>query len=268
MFLSLLSTKFHWQGSVNEVAVASLATLTLTYKCMSYMRGNEQTGWLTKVLFKNVVDMQGFLFIMFVLILGFTVVFRLLLSKLPNGGCDVIGVNEDSTAAVEWDCAPAPYEGFTESLFHVFTMSVLGDFDTGLFDDVQHSTLSKVMFIILMVGVAVVSLNAVIALLGDSYAEVNENKNATMRGERANLIIEHLLLMTTEKRRAVEKRMRICTSMMTKKDWISKGGQRGARMFESDVDNVVDEVEGLRKELGGLREEIRELRSEVGRGGL
>ena len=260
VYSSLLIIKFKITSPATESGIASFATLTLTYKTMSYMRGFSETGWLSKVLNQNIIDMKAFSIIIIILICGFTVVFRLLMNKLPNGGCDPVAISDDAVEAIEWDCAKAPYQDFGRSMFNVFLMSVLGDFDAGAFDDVEHANLSKVFFTIMMVGITVVALNAIIALLGDSYASVKENKNANMRSERANLILEHLLVMPRSKRKDIEKKTRTPEKEMSKKEYLGLTRERDDRIFESDVDDIGQGVDDVKDEVKMLREGMAEMR--------
>ena len=88
-------------------------------------------------------------------------------------------------------------------------MSILGDFDTTIFDDVEHSGISYFMFYLAMVLVQVVALNALIALLGDSYSDVESSKNANQRKQRASLIVEHLMLCSEARKNSIEKEVRV-----------------------------------------------------------
>ena len=75
-------------------------------------------------------------------------------------------------------------------------MTILGDFDTTIFEEVDFGAkaISYLMFVIAMVLIQIVALNALIALLGDSYSDVDSSKQSVQRKERATLIVEHLLL--------------------------------------------------------------------------
>ena len=70
--------------------------------------------------------------------------------------------------------------GFFTALLTTFNVAILGNFSPGSFDLSVVPWVSEVVFILLMSGVTVVALNALIALLGDSYDRVQEGKTAKM----------------------------------------------------------------------------------------
>ncbi|GMH59371.1 hypothetical protein TrST_g14321 [Triparma strigata] len=255
IYISIVCLKFPIFTPKVEVIICCLATFTLTFKSTSYLRGFGETGWLVKVLYQNAYDMRPFMLIMFMLTFGFSVIFRVSLHELQVGDCGVETVGEDDAMPEEWSCQAAPYSSLPRSYANVFAMAILGDFDTGLFDDVTHTEISYFMFYILMIYIFVVCLNALIALLGESYGDIQANANANIRKERANLIVEHLLVMPLRERERIEKASRNLDKYVDKKDWLLGDG----RIFETDKDETQEAVEQLRgevQELKGLLEKV------------
>jgi len=109
VYFSTFTMKMHVDKDT-EVACATIGSFTLTFKALGFLRGFSRTGWLVKVLNQNFKDMVPFIIIMTMLIVGFTVIFRLTLNDLPGGDCGVDDV-EDALPA-EWSCDPNPYGSF------------------------------------------------------------------------------------------------------------------------------------------------------------
>lgn len=63
-------------------------------------------------------------------------------------------------------------------------------------------------------SILVVVLNALISLLGDSYARVQENAIANQRKEKAELIVEYMSLLTPWRRRKMEKDTRFFHALL------------------------------------------------------
>ena len=64
--------------------------------------------------------------------------------------------------------------------------------------------LSQLFFVCIMVSVSVVALNALIALLGDSFEKVQDSKQSKENQLRARLIVEYLSTLAPKARLAVE----------------------------------------------------------------
>jgi hypothetical protein len=66
-------------------------------------------------------------------------------------------------------------------------MTILGSYEPSLLYDSQFSILSILTFVLAVTCVLVVALNALISLLADSYARVQENATANRRREKAEV---------------------------------------------------------------------------------
>ena len=177
---------------------------------------------------------------MLVIILGSSVAFNLLLSH---------AMDEDDNK---------PYDGAWTSFFTVFLMSVLGDFDTQVFEQagMHPSEFSKLVcqlvFLFVVMFVTVVALNALIALLGDSYAKVSEFESANKKKERAELICEYMGVMRGKKRRKINRVSKFFHKLGQKE---TEGGKE-AGGGESDLEAFTRIVDELRAEIKGLKDII------------
>jgi hypothetical protein len=184
IYIFVLATFVSDMG-VSLIPLAVVTTLLLTVKLLSYLRGFEDTGWLISVLIANFRDVRGFLVILFSILFGFAVTFRIL-----------FGDNGD------------PYfDSLRRSFLSTFEITILGTYDPSLlYDEASFRALSTVIFILAVTCVLVIALNALISILADSYAKVQEHAVANRRNERAALIVEYLTLLPSWYRRKIEKR--------------------------------------------------------------
>jgi hypothetical protein len=76
---------------------------------------------------------------------------------------------------------------------------------------------------VLVVVVSVVVLNALIALLGDSYSRVQEKSTANKNMERAKLIVEYLCLLPRSTRQSIEDKTRYIHVLIPKQHLLADG---------------------------------------------
>jgi hypothetical protein len=138
-------------------------------KLLLFMRGLDSTAPLMKLLANIVSEMQSFLVLLVVILVCFSVVFCLLLRDTDNDR-DEFGTIYDST-------------------LRTYGM-ILGSFQTQWFDDADTGGLATALFVLFTVGVPVVMLNALIAIMSDTYARSKNQEVANGRLMRANLILE------------------------------------------------------------------------------
>ncbi|GMH51499.1 hypothetical protein TrST_g307 [Triparma strigata] len=165
------------------VQMSVVATMLLTFQWIAFCRGLKRTGWLVAVLSRNFLDTRGFTFILLLIIVGMSVTFTALLGR---GN-------------------PQQFGSFSDSIFSTFAMALTMTFEI---DDIYSSPnpkLTKVTFMILVFVVTIISLNALIAFLGDSYQRIQESSTANMRKMRAMIVLEYIELMPVYKRLEVEK---------------------------------------------------------------
>ena len=255
-FLSILGFIFTLESGSKDngdayIFVGVASTIVLMLRSLSYLRGFESTGWLITVLVQNIIDVKPFLIVMSVIILGSSVAFRLLLGKVENGEfCDSNfdgGGSGVSDLTREDDCVDHPYGSTWISFFSVFLMTVLGDFDTDLFQQSASTIVTQLVFLFVVLFITVISLNALIALLGDSYAKVSENEAANKSKERAELICEFLGIMRKSRRDKIERESRYIHLLQ-----VSKTAKDERTNTELLVEGLKDEVKELKIELANI----------------
>lgn len=165
------------------VPLAVGTTLCLTIKVLSYLRGFSSTGWLLSVLSANFQDVQGFLVIVTTILVGFSVSFRLLFSET---GDEAFG-------------------SLRRALLSTFELTVMGSYDTMILFETQYTAIAVITFIMAVTCIVVVVLNALISILSDSYAKVQEHAVANRRREIASLIVEYMTLLPKWRRQQIER---------------------------------------------------------------
>lgn len=263
-------------GDSEEILIplAVATTLTLTVKVISYLRGFEGTGWLISVLSANFTDVRGFLCILFAILFGFAVAFRILFSR----------VNEDA------------YGSLRRSFLSTFSLVTTGNFEEEILYDADWSVLAAITFVLAVTCVLVIALNALISILADSYARVQVNAVANRRREQAGLIVEYMTLLPLQSRKRLEDKTRWFHCLLEvdsdgalllgKQDW--QGGLNALRkdLEELSLDSreqyekgmlqmkneLYTELTAFRKEtlalLSNLTAEIQELKKAQPRGGI
>jgi len=129
-------------------------------------------GWLVTVLHHNFKDVGGFMVVLSVILVGFSVSFRLLFASNPPV-CS-IEIDEETDSLVQ-SCDMNPFGSLRRSFLSTFELTILGSYDPAMLHESQYSALAIVTFVVAVTCVLVVVLNALISLLADSYARVQEN---------------------------------------------------------------------------------------------
>jgi len=119
-------------------------------------------------------DIRGFLVILACSLFGFALSFRVLFGNI-EGLC------------IDEACTVDPFGSYARSLISTFELAVLGVYDPAILSDSQFRVLSAIVFVLAVMSVLVVALNALIAVLSDSYARVQERAVANRRRERAEV---------------------------------------------------------------------------------
>lgn len=145
------------------------------------------------VLIQNMKDMVGFLLILLALIVFFAVAFLMLfggdLDALTEAGASA---HESYTASVltsNTAISVSGFESFALSLMSTARMGMFGDFDFSVFNRAAHPEIARFLFFVFVLVVGVVALNALIALLSDSYAQVQEQQTEQSLRLLAALVI-------------------------------------------------------------------------------
>ena len=251
---------FSFLSNDAHIPLGVLTTIALTVKFLSYLRGFGDTGWLISVLIANFNDVRGFLIILFSILMGFAVSFR----------------------SIYADTGDIAFSSLRRSFLSTFELTITGSYEPELLFSAKYSALAVVLFILAITCVLVVALNALISILADSFARVQEKAVANRRRELASLIVEYMMLLPPWKRHMIETKTKWFHTLLEvdadgdllvkTSDW--KGGlnalrrdieqlseenavasQRSSQAIKNEIQN---EIQKLRRELVLILEDVAE----------
>lgn len=171
---------------------AGVAMLLLWGTMFTFMRTVRKLSALVNMLLEIMYDMTMFMVVMCVLVVSFAGALYCLHGKIlpqterPAGFMDPDGTSENH------------FRWATDSILRSFVMSILGSFsEAHLVSPLGPSagtltTLSYVFFFGLAILVYVVGMNALIAIMGDSYARVSESEYPVRDKEVASVMLDKL----------------------------------------------------------------------------
>ncbi len=119
------------------------------------------------------------------------------------GNCQV-GLSGAEGSPLVQSCLQPSYGSIRASFFTTFQQTILGSYDPTLFNFTEYERVSIFTFLLATTSVYVIALNALISILSDSYAKVQEHATANRRKERAELIVEYMSLLPAWRRRSIE----------------------------------------------------------------
>lgn len=162
----------------STVVAASLLVLVVWSRLLFYMRAHSATGALVRMLIEILKDMRHFVVILLVILMGFSTAMHVLLN--PRSG----GRSADNN-----DEALVSHANPLRSLVQMWN-GVMGSFEFAIYDSSQFSWLAWLLYIVFTFIVIIVMLNLLIALMGDSYERVNNQKEQARQLELAGIIID------------------------------------------------------------------------------
>jgi len=146
---------------ITERSIQAVTTFFMWFKLLYFMRIFKNTGYLIRMIVNVIVDMKSFFLVLIIGIVAFGDSFL----TIAHGNVGVEGATVFTT-------------GFINSIIYVYTV-ILGGFDLGHFDNSIAYALVITLFLICTVFNMIVMLNLLIAIISESFANVNSNaKNA------------------------------------------------------------------------------------------
>eukprot|EP00803_Ostreobium_quekettii_P011371 evm.model.scf_372EXC.8 EVM.evm.TU.scf_372EXC.8 scf_372EXC:81238-84262(+) len=169
MVFSLAS--FYSDSIDDYIAWASPATfLLLWWKMMYYGQAFQNTGPLVIIIFQVLSDISFFLMLLLANFSGFTFAFHILFAGDRREICNSAEIGtEEGTNFCD------AFGGWDRTLATVFVM-MLGQFDLEPFFTSSHSAVAVSFLVIYLLLSAVLMLNLLIAIIGDSFDRVKRKK--------------------------------------------------------------------------------------------
>eukprot|EP00520_Triparma_pacifica_P016976 CAMPEP_0118641260 /NCGR_PEP_ID=MMETSP0785-20121206/5184_1 /TAXON_ID=91992 /ORGANISM="Bolidomonas pacifica, Strain CCMP 1866" /LENGTH=1542 /DNA_ID=CAMNT_0006532687 /DNA_START=89 /DNA_END=4714 /DNA_ORIENTATION=+ len=193
-----------WMQVISSVVIF----LNLGRLLFTYSKGIEKLSWLVVVIQNSIADMVWFLGIMLMSIIAFGFIFRIIIHDTQLD-CGLVPVGEDDDpladiTGIQPDCDLGPFSSISRAIISTFQLVFMGAYEEEVFINLEEDPLGaqglsgKIKsltawswYFLLVVNIVVVSLNAMIALLGESFARINEGASAQKRMDRLELIVEY-----------------------------------------------------------------------------
>eukprot|EP00555_Chaetoceros_dichaeta_P001322 CAMPEP_0198278180 /NCGR_PEP_ID=MMETSP1447-20131203/66243_1 /TAXON_ID=420782 /ORGANISM="Chaetoceros dichaeta, Strain CCMP1751" /LENGTH=1231 /DNA_ID=CAMNT_0043973249 /DNA_START=148 /DNA_END=3843 /DNA_ORIENTATION=+ len=234
-------------SNVSRAVVAHFAALSLlcnTAGILFFLRGFDKVGWIIHALISIMRDMIPFLLVMFVILLMFALTFWVLHDTAYV--CDS-----------DMECVDQSFNNIGRSLETIFFAGVFGDFDRDVLEETYQEVSAKILLAVLLVITSVISLNALIAFMGNTFARVLCQKTAVLTRTKAQIILEMYCQMSTKKRKQIEEENQWTYIIVPKAtlDTINKSTNQNHDLLKIQAEMTELKVE-LAKTKGELKAEI------------
>jgi len=181
-FLVLICMILRWSESDIQFYIFAPTSITVWFKLLSYSRGFTNTGTYVKLILAVTRSIFFFLVILLLVIFAFSHAFKML-------------------AIIDTDNFDQ-YDSVGSSILTQYRM-IIGDFDISSFLSPTEASqgIGIVFFIAFTLLVSIILLNLLIAIMSNSYDNIQENAKAEWLAELAEILIEidHFFLLPSEK---------------------------------------------------------------------
>ena len=191
----------------------------------------------------------------------FALAFRLLYSNHP---CvlDETACFNDLIDADDFDDTAMGLTSFSQSLLTIFNMGLFGVYSVNGFHQTISEPLTTLVFCCFMVVVTVVSLNALIAILGDSFDRAQDMKLASRNRQRAELIVEYFDVMGVVKRKQTEQSTCWIYQLVPRRGRVCEADAWQGRLFAMR-DAIKRDGDGLKSELNQKIDDMNQKQQEM-----
>jgi hypothetical protein len=159
-------------GWKHHVVFLALALFLKWLGLLYFLQAFSATGPLVRMVFQIIVDMRHFMAILGVAVLASASSFYALLhhsTRHAYAHAHSADYDDDDSNG---SGSNNPFRGAGQTLFFMFKMLLLGDFDTNLFLLGEYVALLQVLFVSSMMLTLIILLNLLIALMSDSYERI------------------------------------------------------------------------------------------------
>ena len=158
-------------GWKHHVVFLALALFLKWLGLLYFLQAFSATGPLVRMVFQIIVDMRHFMAILLVAVLASASSFYALLHHSTRHDAHAHSADYDDDDS-NGSGSNNPFRGAGQTLFFMFKMLLLGDFDTDLFLLGEYVALLQVLFVSSMMLTLIILLNLLIALMSDSYERI------------------------------------------------------------------------------------------------
>ncbi|GMH75040.1 hypothetical protein TrLO_g8798 [Triparma laevis f. longispina] len=205
-FLSLFSIALGYAfrfSSLNYLSTTAFAfALPLTYlNSLYFMQGFRESGKLVRMIIRIIQNIRYFLVVLTICITGFSFAFYTLYKaseteKEIGGSVEVDDGGQNQVPVYGLD---SPFK----SLFPPFFM-MLGSFDPFEFEASLSPATTLILFVCFMIIINIVMMNLLIAIMGDTFDQIQENAMAEYLFCRASIILEFEEAMSKDRLENIE----------------------------------------------------------------
>ncbi|XP_050673208.1 transient receptor potential cation channel subfamily V member 5 isoform X2 [Leptidea sinapis] len=183
LLMVALPTLRLWCAEEEEDHLAVIIMLTTAPYFLFFCRGFKTVGPFVVMIYRMVMgDLLRFVCIYLVFVMGFSQAYYIIFLSFDNPNTPE-GVDDSISNPM-----PSPME----SIMAMFLMSLTSFSDYfSAFDRTDHETEAKLLFVIYMIIVAILLVNMLIAMMGNTYQKIAETRNEWQRQwARIVLVVE------------------------------------------------------------------------------
>ncbi len=249
------------------VYLSATALLLNWLGILYYLRVSERFAWIVYVLLRVIVGLIPFLTVIFGIILAFTFSFR--------------SLHKQESTLDDYDDESRKFISPAISLKLIFLTGFFASFDDEIFDETYSPIFSWVLIIALLLFVAIVSLNALIALVGDIFDRISGERKAVLTRVKAEHILMLYCVMLPNRREKLEEKNK-WTYKLVSLDRINETGDEDdvkkedndhyRKANKNDVNKMTDRMKGemdgaetrIKTEMEGMKCEIKDMKTNIG----
>lgn len=160
-----------YHSGKNIYIIASICCCLIWWKFLYFFQPYRATGPLILMIFEIIKDICFFIFVLLMVLFGFTNTFYVLFNeKYTKGNVEVESFNT-----------------YEKSLITTFSM-MLGEFDIDCFYSSDMQFLSLFLFVVFMLIVLIILINMLIAIMADSFDRIKAKEEISFLIARAQIL--------------------------------------------------------------------------------
>mmetsp|Transcript_1340 Transcript_1340/g.1922 ORF Transcript_1340/g.1922 Transcript_1340/m.1922 type:complete len:1393 (-) Transcript_1340:1-4179(-) len=177
-FLFVLMELVRPMGDV-AIVCGALSQLFGWVNLLYYMRGIEEVAWVVYALLRVIRSMTKFFSILFLVVFSFTLFF--------------------------WSLElPGQFERLDDVFLKTLLTSFFSEFDPDELINSRFKTFTLLFNLLVLLMIPLICLNAMIAFVGETFADILDDKIAVIAREKANLIMDLYCGMRKSRREVLE----------------------------------------------------------------
>ncbi|GMH43596.1 hypothetical protein BSKO_11518 [Bryopsis sp. KO-2023] len=196
--------------------LVAIESILLWWKMMYYVKPFRRTGPMVISISEILRDICYFLFLGFMVVIGFTIAFFVLYRRARPRPSRVHPIPPDFESLMRGLGAPKPpkvdedlreeirfrFGTIGKTMMSLFAF-MLGDFDISVIYGAPNSRTAIFLFLMYMAAMAIVLLNLLIAIMGDSYERVKNSEETQFLRARAIAIDDAESMMSSFRTRMI-----------------------------------------------------------------